>query len=111
MELTILIPCLNEAQTLALMCRKGEGFHRAIPVSLPRFWSATTAPQTARRNLPAVLGARVVHARERGYGAALITGIQAASGRFVIMGDGDDSYDFSQLEEFVAELRNGPLIW
>ncbi|MBK6928757.1 MAG: glycosyltransferase [Comamonadaceae bacterium] len=53
------------------------------------------------------LGARVVHAPERGYGAALLTGIQAASGRFVIMGDGDDSYDFSQLDGFVAELRQG----
>jgi hypothetical protein len=48
-----------------------------------------------------------VHAPERGYGAALLTGIQAASGRFVIMGDGDDSYDFSQLDGFVAELRKG----
>jgi glycosyltransferase involved in cell wall biosynthesis len=48
-----------------------------------------------------------VHAPERGYGAALLTGIQAASGRFVIMGDGDDSYDFSQLDAFVAELREG----
>ncbi len=52
-------------------------------------------------------GARVVHAQARGYGAALIAGIQAAHGKFVIMGDGDDSYDFSQLDDFVDSLRGG----
>jgi glycosyltransferase involved in cell wall biosynthesis len=53
------------------------------------------------------LGARAISISERGYGAALTGGIEAAKGRFVIMGDADDSYDFSQLDEFVAKLREG----
>jgi glycosyltransferase involved in cell wall biosynthesis len=53
------------------------------------------------------LGARVVSIERRGYGAALIGGIEAAAGRFVIMGDSDDSYDFAALGPFIAELRSG----
>src|SRR5690606_9940925 len=53
------------------------------------------------------LGARVVAVPQRGYGAALNGGIQAARGRYVIMGDADDSYDFSRLDAFVAALRDG----
>jgi hypothetical protein len=64
--------------------------------------SSDGSPEIAQR-----LGARVISISERGYGAALIGGIEAARGRFVIMGDADDSYDFSQLDGFVAKLRQG----
>jgi hypothetical protein len=105
MELTILMPCLNEAQTLpaciakarAFIERSGVGRDSGQRQRLHRRLAGTgPKPGRTRRACPG-----------RGYGAALITGIQAASGRFVIMGDGDDSYDFSQLEGFVAELRKG----
>jgi glycosyltransferase involved in cell wall biosynthesis len=61
----------------------------------------------ARATAPRRSGARVISISEPGYGAALIGGIEAARGRFVIMGDADDSYDFSQLDGFVAKLRQG----
>jgi glycosyltransferase involved in cell wall biosynthesis len=73
-------------------------------VSWPKFWSATTDPQTDPGNSQKI-GCAVIHVSQRGYGAALIAGIQAAQGKFVIMGDGDDSYDFSQLDNFSWLLR------
>jgi glycosyltransferase involved in cell wall biosynthesis len=106
MELTILIPCLNEAQTLPACIGKAKAFIKRTGIAAEVLVSdngSTDGSQELARSL----GARVVDARERGYGAALITGIHAASGRFVIMGDGDDSYDFSQLDGFVAALRQG----
>lgn len=106
MELTILMPCLNEAQTLPACIAKARTFIERSGVAT-KILVSDNGSTDGSQELALSLSARVVHAQERGYGAALITGIQAASGRFVIMGDGDDSYDFSQLEEFVAELRNG----
>ncbi len=106
MDLTILMPCLNEARTLPACIAKARdfiersGIHAEILVSDN---GSTDGSQALAREL----GARVVHTEQRGYGAALISGIQAASGRFVIMGDCDDSYDFSQLDGFVAALGQG----
>ena len=69
--------------------------------------SPTTAAPTDRRTWPRACGARVVDVPQRGYGAALIAGITAARGTYIIMGDADDSYDFSDLGAFVDELRGG----
>ncbi|MEJ0048390.1 MAG: glycosyltransferase family 2 protein [Rhodospirillales bacterium] len=66
-----------------------------------------TAAATARRKSPGRHGARVVQVKEKGYGAALLGGIQAARGTYVIMADADDSYDFAHLDGFVAKLRQG----
>ena len=106
MELTILIPCLNEAQTLPSCVAKAKAFIERTGI-VAEVLVSDNGSTDGSQELARSLGARVVDARERGYGAALITGIQAASGRFVIMGDGDDSYDFGQLDGFVDKLRQG----
>ena len=95
LELTILMPCLNEAETLGQCVQKAQGFlrdHRVRgEVLVSDNGSEDGSPDIARR-----LGARVVHAPTRGYGAALIYGTSAARGKYVIMGDADDSYDFAE---------------
>lgn len=105
-ELTILMPCLNEAETLATCIAKAQAYLARSGVTgevLIADNGSTDGSQTIARDL----GARVVDVPMRGYGAALIAGITAAQGRFVIMGDSDDSYDFTDLDGFVAALRGG----
>jgi glycosyltransferase involved in cell wall biosynthesis len=106
LELTIVMPCLNEAETLEVCIRKAlRSLHEngiAGEVVIADNGSTDGSQAIAER-----LGARVVPVPVRGYGAALQGGIEAARGRFVIMGDADDSYDFSNLMPFVAKLREG----
>ncbi|MCA3422961.1 MAG: glycosyltransferase family 2 protein [Roseomonas sp.] len=105
-ELTILMPCLNEAETLATCIQKALGYLARSGVAgevLIADNGSTDGSQAIARGL----GARVIDVPERGYGAALIAGIAGARGRFVIMGDSDDSYDFSALDPFIAKLRDG----
>jgi hypothetical protein len=106
LELTILMPCLNEAETLAVCVAKARAFlvrtGIAGEVLVADNGSADGSVELAQRS-----GARVIAVAERGYGAALRGGIMAARGRFVIMGDADDSYDFSNLEAFLEKLRGG----
>ena len=106
LELTILMPCLNEAETLALCIRKAQAFLLAsgIPGEVV---IADNGSTDGSRQIANAMGARLVAVEARGYGAALIGGIAAARGRYVIMGDADDSYDFSTLMPFVAALRGG----
>jgi len=105
-ELTILMPCLDEAETIGLCIAKAHRFleHSGIhgEIVVADNGSQDGSPAIARR-----LGARVVDIAERGYGAALIGGIAAARGTYVIMGDSDDSYDFAALGPFIAKLRAG----
>jgi Glycosyl transferase family 2 len=105
-ELTILMPCLNEAETVATCVRKARGFLDRTGINgevlVADNGSSDGSPQLARE-----AGARVIHIAHKGYGSALMGGIQAAYGRFVIMADADDSYDFSQLDAFVDGLRAG----
>jgi hypothetical protein len=106
MELTILMPCLNEAETVATCVRKARSFLTrtgiAGEVLVADNGSTDGSPQLARD-----AGARVVEISKKGYGNALLGGIDAAIGRYVIMADADDSYDFSQLDAFVDGLRAG----
>ncbi len=106
LELTILMPCLNEAETLAICVAKARAFlvrtGIAGEVLVADNGSTDGSVELAKRS-----GARVTAVAERGYGAALRGGIAAARGRFVVMGDADDSYDFSDLEAFVEKLRGG----
>ena len=105
-ELTILMPCLNEAETLGKCIQKARDFLRRHGVRgevLVSDNGSTDGSQEIARQL----GACVVDAPTRGYGAALLYGTLAARGRFVIMGDADDSYDFSNLLPFLDQLRAG----
>ncbi|GLJ78445.1 glycosyltransferase family 2 protein [Microbacterium imperiale] len=106
LELTILMPCLNEAETLATCIEKAQGYLERSGVEgevlISDNGSTDGSQEIAQR-----LGARVSAAPRRGYGAALINGIEAARGRYVIMGDADDSYDFTSLDPFVEKLRDG----
>ena len=105
-EVSILMPCLNEAETIGTCINKAASFlarskiHGEILIA--DNGSTDGSVQIAER-----LGARVVHVTSRGYGAALRHGIEAARGRFIIMGDFDDSYNFSELDGFIAKLRDG----
>ena len=106
LELTILMPCLNEAETLAACIGKARGFLDRTGIA-GEVLIADNGSTDGSQDIARGLGARVVTVPERGYGAALAGGIQAARGRFVIMGDADDSYDFANLDAFIAELRDG----
>lgn len=105
-EFTILMPCLNEAETIARCVGKARRFldDRGIDGEVLVADNGSTDGSQA---LAVSAGARVVRASQKGYGSALIVGIRAARGRFVIMGDADDSYDFSSLDGFVERLRAG----
>ncbi len=105
-ELTILMPCLNEARTLPACIGKARAFLAAQGIA-GEVLIADNGSTDGSQALATGLGARVVHVPDRGYGAALRAGIAAARGRFVIMGDSDDSYDFSALGPFVGALRQG----
>ena len=105
-ELSIVMPCLNEAKTVGICVTKAfawlQGHATAGEVIVADNGSTDGSQQIAES-----LGARVVSVALKGYGNALRTGIEAARGNFVIMGDADDSYDFLALEGFVRKLRAG----
>lgn len=105
-ELTILMPCLNEAETLEVCIRKAQGYLERSGV-VGEVLIADNGSTDGSQDIAEGLGARVVPVAEKGYGAALLGGIDAANGRYVIMGDADDSYDFSDLDHFVERLRDG----
>src|SRR5689334_23347876 len=106
LELTILMPCLNESKTLARCIDKAWSY-LARSGAAGEVLIADNGSTDGSQAIAIAHGARVVNISARGYGAALIGGIKAARGRYVIMGDSDDSYDFSSLDGFVARLRQG----
>lgn len=105
-ELSVVIPCLNEAETVGTCVEKAVRSLRengiAGEVIVADNGSTDGSQELATRN-----GARVVPVGSRGYGNALMGGIAAAEGRFVLMGDADDSYDFLEIPRFLAPLREG----
>jgi glycosyltransferase involved in cell wall biosynthesis len=105
-ELTILMPCLNERETLARCIIKAQDFLTRSGIE-GEVVIADNGSTDGSQSIATEHGARVVPVAEKGYGSALLGGIRAARGRFVIMGDSDDSYDFSALDAFVAKLREG----
>lgn len=105
-ELTILMPCLNEARTLATCIGKAKEFLAKSQIR-GEVLISDNGSSDGSQQIAASLGARVLDVPVRGYGAALAAGVAAANGKYIIMGDSDDSYDFSSLDSFVAKLRSG----
>ncbi|MGN0674557.1 MAG: glycosyltransferase family 2 protein [Oscillospiraceae bacterium] len=109
-ELTILMPCLNEQQTVAQCVRQARQFLSESGICGEVLVSDNGSTDNSAA-LAQEAGARVVNVAERGYGNALIGGINAAHGKYIIIGDCDMSYDFLHLDGFVEKLREGyPLV-
>ena len=106
LELSVVIPCLNEADTVAVCVGKAVRAMREHGIA-GEVILADNGSIDGSRELAAAAGARVIPVTDRGYGAALMGGIAAAKGRYILMGDADDSYDFLELPKFVAKLREG----
>lgn len=105
-ELTVVMPCLNEARTIGTCIRKAKATMAEAGIQ-GEVVVADNGSTDGSREIAASMGARVVKVARRGYGSALIVGCEAARGRFIVMGDADDSYDFSELERFLGRLREG----
>jgi glycosyltransferase involved in cell wall biosynthesis len=106
LELTLLMPCLDEARTVGICVTKARAFLEEHGIA-GEVLVADNGSQDGSREIAEKHGARVVLVRERGYGAALAGGIAAARGRYVVMGDSDDSYDWSDVGRFLKKLRAG----
>jgi glycosyltransferase involved in cell wall biosynthesis len=105
-EVSVVIPCLNEAETIASCIRKASESLREAGMS-GEIIVADNGSTDGSDRIAVELGARVVTIAERGYGSAIMGGIAAARGRFIIMADADDSYDFGATPKFVEKLRDG----
>ncbi|MGB0006953.1 MAG: glycosyltransferase family 2 protein, partial [Candidatus Sulfotelmatobacter sp.] len=105
-EVSVVMPCLNEAETLEACIVKAQRAlreaHMVGEIVIADNGSTDGSQQIAER-----LGAKVVNVQAKGYGSALMGGIAAASGQYVVMGDADDSYDFGHIPRFIEELRKG----
>jgi glycosyltransferase involved in cell wall biosynthesis len=105
-EVSIIMPCLNEADTLAACISKARRALNEHNIS-GEIIVADNGSSDGSQAIARKLGARIINVRERGYGSALMGGIAAARGKFIIMGDADDSYDFLEAPKFVEKLRQG----
>lgn len=105
-ELSIVMPCLNEARTVGVCVAKARQALHAAGVA-GEVIVADNGSTDGSQDVAAAAGGEVVHVPRRGYGAALQGGIAAARGRFILMGDADDSYDFLQIAGFLDRLRAG----
>src|SRR6059058_5946235 len=105
-EVSIVMPCLNEAETLASCIQKAQRAiaHAGLEAEIIVADNGSTDGSVV---IARELGARVVEVSRKGYGSALLGGIEAAQGELVVMGDADDSYDFGAIGPFIAELRAG----
>ena len=105
-ELSVVMPCLNEAETLAICIDKARNYMKENNIH-GEVVVADNGSTDGSQKIAQEHGARIVHVETKGYGSALMGGIQAAKGKYVIMGDADDSYDFSALGNFIEKLRAG----
>ena len=105
-ELSVVMPCLNERETVGLCVEKALGALKDAGIS-GEVIVADNGSTDGSDAISEALGARVVRVPQRGYGHALMGGIRAARGRYVVMGDADDSYDFRDVPRFLEALRQG----
>ncbi|MCD0458379.1 glycosyltransferase family 2 protein [Roseiconus lacunae] len=105
-ELSVVMPCLNEADTVGICVEKAVRAMRDAGIN-GEVVVADNGSTDGSQELAREQGARIVDVAERGYGAALMHGIEASDGKYVLMGDADDSYDFLELPKFVDRLREG----
>lgn len=105
-ELSVVIPCLNEADTIGICVAKAQRALSENGIS-GEIVVADNGSTDGSQDIAIVNGARVVQVAAKGYGSALMGGIDAARGRYIIMGDADDSYDFLEIPRFIAKLREG----
>jgi glycosyltransferase involved in cell wall biosynthesis len=105
-ELTVLMPCLDEAKTVGACVAKARETCRAHGIAA-EILVADNGSTDGSQRLAGESGARVIHVPARGYGSALRAGIDAARGRYVVIADADDSYDFGDIPAFLAQLRAG----
>ena len=105
-ELSIVMPCLNEADTLGVCIEKAQ---RALAEHniAGEIVVADNGSTDGSQDIATHMRVRVIHVEAKGYGSALMGGIKAARGKFIIMGDADDSYDFLEIPKFVEKLREG----
>jgi glycosyltransferase involved in cell wall biosynthesis len=105
-DVSVVIPCLNEANSLGICVEKALNAFRSFGLR-GEVVVADNGSTDGSVEIAEKLGARVVHVLQRGYGSALQSGIEAARGKYIIMGDADDSYDFSEVPRFVEKLQSG----
>ena len=106
LELSVVMPCLNEAETLAKCIHKARSTIEQHGIS-GEVLVADNGSTDGSAAIAAAAGARVIVVDQKGYGSALMGGFDAARGKYIIMGDADDSYDFTDLEKFLVKLREG----
>ncbi len=105
-EVSVVMPCLNEEATIAFCIEKAQRALKGLGIR----GEVIVADNGSTDNsvpIAQALGARVVHQPIRGYGAAYLAGIAAAQGKLIVIGDSDDTYDFSEMERFLQPLREG----
>ncbi len=105
-EVSVVMPCLNEEETLGTCIKKAQSTLKSLGIQ----GEVVIADNGSTDDSVAIterLGARVVHQPVRGYGAAYLAGFAAAQGQYIVMGDSDDTYDFTDLERFITPLQNG----
>ncbi len=106
LELSIIMPCLNEAETLATCIEKAQRYLQEYQIT-GEVLIADNGSNDGSQEIATNMGAILVNVKEKGYGSAIMGGILAAKGEFIIMADADDSYDFTKLHPFMEKLRGG----
>ena len=105
-EVSVVLPCLNEAETLEVCIRKAQQSLTRLGI-IGEVIVADNGSTDGSQNIARAVGARVIPVPSRGYGNALLAGFRESKGQYIIMGDADDSYALDKLDPFVEELRNG----
>lgn len=106
LELSIVMPCLNEEETIEICIKKAKKYLEKTKIS-GEVLVVDNGSTDRSVEISKSMGVRVVKEENKGYGSALIKGTQSAKGKYVIMGDSDDSYNFEELDDFISKLNEG----